>query len=250
MATNELLTEPPFEKGETSLASNLKTMKLIVHEHTPRSFHKILNEARGLSLIGAAVCLVIQVPLLADSPPAIQVIRSFGRANTTQSIPVLSPYYGIFVSAIIAGDLFSILAFCVWYFVFRERSQVGALGALLTGVIAYAVDLTSNLSIRSSTLLLNGIAYKLVRNVSSVTFLASTFMLGVAFLFLGYSMLKTKYLFGSPASYLAPLCGILLIFLLPLSFSSDPTRFLIFYMGGIIGQIALFVLAGKKIYRM
>ena len=221
-----------------------------MHEHTRRSFHRILSRARGLPLAGAAVCLVIQILLLADSPAAIQAIRSFGRANTTQFIPVLSSYYGVFVSAIIAGDLFSILAFCVWYFVFRERSHVAALGALLTGVIAYAVDLTTNLSIHSSRLLLNGIAYKLVRNVSSVTFIASTFMLGVAFLFLGYSMLKSKYLFGSPTSYLAPLCGILLIFLLPLSFSSDPTRFLIFYMGGIIGQIVLFVLTGKKIYRM
>ena len=227
-------------------------------EDAPISFQRILNKAAGPSLIAAAVCLIIQLRLLADSPAAIRAVQqsflysllSSLRDRKLQAIPAISSNYEIFVSVVIVADLFVILAFGIWYFLLREKSPVAALGAFLTGVIALALQLTMDLSIQSSRISFSGTSYQLVLDVSNNAFLISTFMLGVSFLFLGYAMLKARSLFGSLISYLASLAGILLVALVPLPFSSNTTGFLIIYTSSIVVQVAFFVLTGRKMYLM
>ena len=222
---------------------------LVGIEEAPRTFQKRLIKAGSLSLIGAAVCLIIQLPLLADSRPGIQEIHYFGRVKAMQAIPAFLPNYEIFISVVIAAHLFCILAFGAWYIILREKSRVGALGALLLGIIALAVDLAADLPISSSKLVLNGTAYRLVLDVSSDTSLMSTFIFGVAFLFLGYSMHKSMHLFGNLITYLASLTGVLFVALVPMPFPTHPTEFLVLYMWAIIVQIVFLVLSARKMYR-
>jgi hypothetical protein len=220
-----------------------------------------LYRAGGIALFGAAIALIVQLPLVSLASNALYAnATATGLAQLHQ---VTTSYTG-FISSIVALDVFGILAFGAWYFAFRRINLVGALGALLIGVVALTVDLAVDLPIRfaeisaaseyavASTAQQPGVlaVFQFMLDFSNDTLLMSTFLLGVAFLFLAFAMLKGKSMFGNLVSYLALLTGILVLIQVPLALPASTTPFLVSYLAATIVQIVFFVLAGIRFYRL
>ncbi len=215
----------------------------------------------GVALFGAAIALIVQLPLVSLASNALYAnATATGLANVSH----VSASYAGFISSIVALDVFGIIAFGAWYFAFRRINLVGALGTLLIGVVALTVDLAVDLPIRfaeisaaseyaaASTTQQPGIlaVFQFMLDFSNDTLLMSTFLLGIAFLFLAFAMLKGKSLFGNLISYLALLTGILVLIQVPLALPASTTPFLVSYLAATIVQIVFFILAGLKFYRM
>lgn len=220
-----------------------------------------LYRAGGIALFGAAIALIVQLPLLVLSAPAL-----YASATATGMKSVSSVYisYAGFITSVVALDLFGIIAFGAFYFVLRRVHLLGALGALLLGVVALTVDLTVDLPIRFAQISAAseyatataaqqpGIlaVFQFTLDFSNDTLLMSTFLLGIAFVFLGFAMFKERAIFGHLTSLLGYIAGILLLLQVPLSLPANNIPFLVAYLAATVEQIFFFVLAGRKFYRM
>jgi len=221
---------------------------------------KGLKKAGGLSLIVAAVLFILSLPLTALS---LSALAPSSPVAGLQSLQTQSLSYGSFVGTIIALDLFDVMGLAVLYFVLRSTSQVGALAAILFGLIGFAVDLATDLPLRYAQLVISReyaaatsdvqrsgivVAYQLAFDYTNITTLIATFLIGVAFIFVGYVMLKDKSLFGAPTSYLALLSGVLGVIEVPIF--AYPVAFGVLFFLGFVVDAAFSVLAGRRLYLM
>lgn len=215
----------------------------------------------GASLIGASLSLAAQLALIYPALPALIAsdsggILSLGNASTG---------YGAFVSAIVALDLFGIVAFGAWYLLLRGENVSGALSALLLGVVALAIDLAVDLPIRFAEISAAGeyaaattdaqrgaiaVVFQFMLDFSNYSLIFSTFILGLAFLFLFYAMRRAASFFGRYLAYLALFTGVLLVAEVPLSLPSNATGFLVVYLAASLEQIAFFTLAGRRMFAL
>jgi hypothetical protein len=221
-----------------------------------------LYRAGGVGLVGAAIALIAQLPLLYLSESAL-----YANATATGIKAVSSNFasYSGFISAIVALDVFGIIAFGAFYFVFRRVNLLGALGALLFGVVALTVDLAVDLPVRfvqisaanefaaatSATQQTAILAlFHFTLDFSNDTLLMSTFLLGLAFALLSIAMLKERTILGNRTSFLCVIAAILTLAEVPLALPASNIPFLIAYLGATVVQIIFFLLAGFRLYRM
>jgi len=221
---------------------------------------KGLKRAGGLSLILGGVLFVLSLPLTALS---ISALAPSSAVAGLQALQTQATVYGSLVGTGIALDLFLIAGLATLYFVLRGKSPVGALAAILFGLIGLGVDLATDLPLRytqiavsreyaaaTSDVQRSGIlaAYQLAIDYTNITTLMATFLLGMAFAFVGYAMLKDKGMFGVLTSYLGLLNGLLLVISVPLF--AYPAVFGVLFFADSLVAAAFSLLAGRKLYMM
>ena len=219
-----------------------------------------LKRAGGLSLVISGLLLLLSLPLTVLSLSILLPSSPVAGLQALQSQPII---FGSLIGTLLASDLFFALGLAALYFVLRGTSQAGALFALLLGILFVGVDIATDLPLRyvqidlgsqysaaTSDLQRSGIvaAYQLASSYTNVTDLIAFFLFGLAIVFVGYTMLKDKSLFGRATSYLMLLVGILWMLLLPSS--ANQTAFAVLYFGSAVIYVASFVIVGRRLYLM
>ena len=226
----------------------------------PEALSKGMRRVGGLSFFAVSLLHILSIPLTVAS--AAVLLPSSTLAGI-QAVQTLSITYGTWVGTLIALELFAALAFGSLYFVLRGMSQLGAVAGVLLIMFSVGVGLAGDFPLRyaqinlatdyaaaTSDLQRSGIAaaYQLAFYTSNIAALMEYVIAGFGLLIIAYTMLKDKFLFGRPTSYLALLGGVLFIATLPAS--ASPAAFGAIFLVSSLVLAAFGALVGRRLYRM
>jgi hypothetical protein len=226
----------------------------------PEALSKGLKKVGGLSFIAVSLLHILSIPLSLASAAVLLPSSTLAGIQALQGVSIT---YGTWVGTVIALELFAVLGFGALYFVLRGINQLGAVAGVLLIMFSIGVGLAADFPLRyaqinlaaeyaaaTSDLQRSGIAaaYQLALDTSNIAALMENVIAGLGFLVVGYAMLKDKFMFGRPISYLALLGGVLFIASLPAS--ASPAAFAGIFLVSSLVLAAFGALVGRKLYRM